>query len=59
MLKKSRFYSYYNTNTQRMDKYRVDYTLYYSGGILVEIRNELGFAIEKNSECWDHFKSKI
>lgn len=31
----------------------VTYTLFVNNGVINDIRNEYGFSIEKNSECWD------
>lgn len=40
-------------------KYRVTYELEFKENLLVNVRNESGFSIEKKSECFEYFSSKF
>lgn len=55
MIKKIlREYSYIDENTGKNRIMKVNYTLFVEKDSIVDIRNEYGFSIEKNSECWDY-----
>lgn len=52
-----RYYSYFNSDGK--ERYRkVTYKLWFNENTLVEVTNEFNCTVEKNSECWEFFKSK-
>ena len=54
MLIRTRRFPWYNHKGEK-NFMTVQYRLYYSGGLLVDIVNEFGFSVEKKSECWEFF----
>lgn len=51
--------TYSNTRNGKSVPYKVQYELEFKDSTLSNVRNELGFSIEKESECFEFFKSKF
>lgn len=49
----------WTTKDENGKKLVYDYELYFKDNKLFEIRNELGFTIEKNSEVFEYFENEV
>lgn len=38
--------------------FTVKYKIFFNNGVISDIKNEYGYSIEKNSDCWDYFVKK-
>ena len=62
MIKKqeTRQYHYFDANNNPK-VINVRYNLWFKNGELIDVRNtltEIGFSVEKSSECWEYFSNK-
>lgn len=56
--RESRLYPY-TDRFGRDGMWRVTYTIYFNDeNDMIDVRNEYGHSVEKNSECWEFFNNK-
>lgn len=55
-----RFYPYFSPRDGRYKNHVVVYTLWFNdNGTLIDVRNEYHFSVEKESEVWEYYSSKV
>lgn len=58
MVHEKRLYPYFSHRDGKYKVQTVTYILWFENEQLIDVRNEYGFSIEKDSECFEYFLLK-